>query len=73
MLKNIAGKQVYTLYDVYKIDEESNVVETVKFAEWDPLNGLTIAEPNIWKRRSNLKGHHLRYTDSISIYLFLLG
>ena len=60
---NITANHTYFIYDIYKIDERSDVVETVKFGEWDPLLGLTIAEENIWKRRSDLKGHHLRYSD----------
>ena len=50
----------YSIYDIYKIDENSETVETRKFAVWNPFQGLSIAEENIWKRRSNLKGHHLR-------------
>ena len=53
-------KASYTIYDIYKIDENSEVVKTVKYAGWDALNGFSIKEPNIWKRRSNLNGHHLR-------------
>ena len=50
----------YSIYDIYKIDENSQTVETRKFAVWNPFQGLSITEDNIWKRRSNLKGHHLR-------------
>ena len=53
-------KASYTIYDIYKIDENSEAVKIVKYAEWDVSNGFTIKEPNIWKRRSNLNGHHLR-------------
>ena len=56
----IPGNTVYTIYDIYKIDESSDVVEVVKYAEWNSSNGFNIDEPNIWKRRSNLKGHHLK-------------
>ena len=56
----ILGNAVYTIYDIYKIDESSDVVEVVKYAEWNATNGFNVDEPNIWKRRSNLKGHHLK-------------
>ena len=58
----------YALYDIYKIDEQSNEVETVKYAEWNAVKGLTIFEDNVWKRRANLKGHHLRYNFSALLW-----
>ena len=51
----------YSIYDVYKIDKNSDEVEIVEFGDWNTATGLTVAEENIWKRRSNLKGHHLKY------------
>ena len=62
---DVTGNHTYFIYDIYKIDEKSESVETIKFAEWDPLVGLRIVEENIWKRRINLKGHHLRCCDDI--------
>jgi hypothetical protein len=53
------------IYDIYKIDETSDIVETVMFAEWDAMSGLSVVEENIWKRRADLKGHHLRYGEKL--------
>lgn len=64
----VTGNDTYFIYDIYKIDETSDMVETVKFAEWNASLGLSIVEENIWKRRSDLKGHHLRYCDKIIIH-----
>ena len=57
----IPGIRTYSIYDVYKINKNSREVEIVKFGDWNTATALTVAEENIWKRRSNLKGHHLRY------------
>ena len=38
-------------------------VEIVKYGEWNTLSGLIILEANTWKRRGNMKGHHLRYEN----------
>ena len=56
----ISARNTFFIYDIYKIDENSQEVETREFAEWNPLQGLKILEPNMWKRRSNMKGHHIR-------------
>ena len=50
----------YSLYDVYKIDEFSETVEVREYAKWIPSQGLSVVDDNMWKRRSDLKGHHLR-------------
>ena len=56
----ILGDGSYSIYDIYKIDESSEAVEMRKFADWNISKGLSIMERNIWKRRSDLMGHHLR-------------
>ena len=58
-LGNYDGR--FRIFDEYKIDEYSNFITSAKYGEWDPRAGLTVYEENIWKRRSNLKGHHIRY------------
>ena len=56
-----SDNSIYNIYDIYKIDERSNEVEVRKFAEWKKSIGLEVIEQNIWKRRSDLRGNHLRY------------
>ena len=50
----------FVIYDIYKIDEYSETVQIVEHGQWNLLQGLIIFEQNIWKRRSNMKGHKLR-------------
>ena len=50
----------YSLYDVYKIDEFSETVEVREYAKWIPYEGFSVVDDNMWKRRSDLKGYHLR-------------
>ena len=50
----------YSLYDVYKINEFSETVEIREYAKWIPPQGLSVVDDNMWERRSDLKGHHLR-------------
>ena len=59
LLTILAGSS-YSLYDVYKIDEFSETVEVREYAKWNPSQGLSVVDDNMWKRRSDLKGHHLR-------------
>ena len=59
LIEKYDGK--FKIFDEYKIDELSSMVFSEKYGEWDPIYGLTVYEENIWKRRSNLQGHHLRY------------
>lgn len=54
-----------TIRDIYKIDENSKEIATVNYGVWTPNKGLRIVEPNVWIRRSNFKGHQLRYFSSI--------
>ena len=49
------------IHDIYKIDESLTDVELIYYGKWNPTNStITLPETNIWKRRSNLKGHRLR-------------
>ena len=56
----------FEIFDEYKIDEFSNRIFSTRYGEWDPIHGLKIFEKNIWKRRSNLMGHHFRYVNLCS-------
>ena len=48
-------------------------MEVRKFAEWKRSIGLEVIEQNIWKRRSDLRGNHLRYiVEKIKIRFALL-
>ena len=59
-LSTILAASTYSLYDVYKIDEFSETVEIREYAKWIPPQGLSVVDDNMWERRSDLKGHHLR-------------
>ena len=61
VIKTFSGNTIYNIHDIYKIDERSNEVEVRKYAEWKSSMGLEVIEQNIWKRRSDLRGNHLRY------------
>ena len=50
----------FKIFDEYKIDENSNSLMTEEYGSWDPNTGITVYEENIWKRRANLKGYHIR-------------
>ena len=63
IIKQFSDDFAYHVYDVYKIDEKSDVVEVRKYFQWKNSTGLHTAEENIWKRRSDLKGFHIRYID----------
>ena len=45
---------------MYKIEKSSRKVELVKYGNWNIDDGVSVQETNIWKRRSNLKGHQIR-------------
>ena len=53
--------RTYSIFDIYKIDEFANDVDLVEYGTWNPIQGLHVIEYDIWKRRSDLKGNHLRY------------
>ena len=55
----------FLIFDEYKINENSNQILSAKYGEWNPVDGLSMYEENIWKRRANLKGHQFSY----AIYL----
>ena len=50
----------YAIYDIYKINENSKDVKMANYGHWNVSNGLKVIEKNIWKRRHNLMGHHIR-------------
>ena len=50
----------FEIRDIYKIDQFSNIIETVSYGRWNRSHGISISEENIWIRRSNMKGHELR-------------
>ena len=50
----------YAIYDIYKINENSRDVKMANYGHWNGTNGLKVIEKNIWKRRHNLMGHHIR-------------
>ena len=51
---------MFKIFDEYKLYEQSDKLMIAKYGEWDPNEGMTVYEEDIWKRRSNLKGHHIR-------------
>ena len=51
---------VIKITDIYKLDEILEETMRVEYGHWNFIDGLIIYEPNIWKRRSNLQGHHFR-------------
>ena len=51
----------FLIFDEYKINENSNQILSAKYGEWNPADGLSMYEENIWKRRANLKGYQFRY------------
>ena len=61
VFNTFSDNSIYNIYDIYKIDEGSDEVEVRKYAEWKKSIGLQVIEQNIWKRRSDLRGNHLRY------------
>ena len=50
----------YDIHDIYKIDELSDVVMSVKYGEWNRNTGLTVHQPNIWRRRANFQGFNIK-------------
>ena len=48
------------VYDVYKIDPKTTNVEVELYGSWAAGPGLVVETENIWERRSNMKGHHIR-------------
>ena len=51
----------FEIRDIYKIDQFSDNIEIVAYGRWNRAHGISISEENIWIRRSNMKGHELRY------------
>ena len=55
------GNDTIKITDIYKFDEKMEDTVKVEYGNWDSIHGLTVYEPNIWKRRSNFHGYHFRY------------
>ena len=54
------------IFDVYKIDSASKIVEVEYYGNWSDSRGTEIEVSNhiMWKRRGDMKGYHIRYLDS---------
>ncbi len=50
----------YVLYEAYKISKGDVEAEVLYFGYWTEEDGLVVTDSNIWHRRANLKGKHLR-------------
>ena len=48
------------IHDVYKTETNSKTILNVLYGKWDSNSNLSVIEPDIWKRRSDLHGHNLR-------------
>ena len=62
----LANGELYAtidIFDVYKIDSASKVVEVEFYGNWSDTWGTEIEVSNdiMWKRRGDMKGHHIRY------------
>ena len=55
------GTSSMNVREYYKIDEQSQNIITLNYGQWDSLKGITVAQPNIWKRRSDLQEYTFRY------------
>ena len=71
MLEELDGK--LKIFDKYKLHEQTDKIMTEKHGEWNPNEGMTVYEENIWKRRSNLKGRLIRYSGFKYILVLLLN
>ena len=45
---------MYTIFEIYKIDEFSEDVEVVEYGTWDPYHGVIIFEKDIEKIEKKL-------------------
>ena len=50
-----SGVDIYESYKIHGIPLVTNAIGT-----WSAANGVKVSEPNIWERRSNLRGSSLR-------------
>ena len=57
----------FKIFDKYKLNAHTDDLMIEKYGEWDPNEGITVYEQNVWKRRSNMKGHHIRYSSLMYI------
>ena len=44
------------------VESDENVMD-VMYGEWEDDVGVTVFQNNIWRRRTNLQGHELRYAN----------
>ena len=56
-----AAHHKISIYDIYKINTKSNKIDVKDYGEWTPEAGLKVFNGNIWRRRADTKGFHLRY------------
>ena len=52
--------EVIKISDIYKFNERMEETIKVEYGNWNSVDGLTVYEPNIWKRRSNFQGYKFR-------------
>ena len=48
------------IHDIYKTETNSKRILKVPYGKWDSNSNLSVIEPDMWKRRSDLQGHNLR-------------
>ena len=49
-----------TIKDIYKIDKNLEKIQIEEYGRWDAMKGISVFEPNIFKRRSNFHGHQFK-------------
>ena len=51
------------IFDVYKIDSGSKIVEVEYYGKWNESRSteIEVVNPIMWKRRGDMKGYHIRY------------
>ena len=62
-LVDIYREEVIHIFDVYKFNPESRDVEVQYYGNWSETRydqPLLVLNDIIWKRRTDLKGYHMR-------------
>ena len=54
------------IYEVYKIDPESDLVIVKSHGKWSKSGGFEVDPENKWKRRSDFRGHHFRIATLVA-------
>ena len=57
------SREIIHIFDVYKINKSSSVVEVKYYGNWSEEAGraeLLVSNDVMWKRRRDLKGYHIR-------------